>query len=37
MDTEAEVLGVGVSLILLNVGMYIGIPVAIVVGIRKVN
>ena len=37
MDTEAEVLGVGISMILLNVGMYIGIPVAIVVGIRKVN
>ena len=37
MDTEAEVLGVGVSLILLNVGMYIGVPVAIVIGIRKVN
>jgi len=31
------VLGYGISLIVLNVGMYVGIPVAIVVGIRKVN
>ena len=37
MDTEAEVLGIGISMILLNVGMHIGIPVVIVVGIRKVN
>ena len=35
MDSENEVLGFGISLILLNVGMYIGVPVAIVVGIRK--
>ena len=37
METEAEVLGYGVSLILLNVGMYVGIPVAIVFGIRTIN
>ncbi len=37
MDTEVEVLGIGISVILLNVGMYIGIPIVIVVGIRKVN
>jgi hypothetical protein len=35
MDSEAEVLGYGISLILLNVGMYVGVPVAVVVGIRK--
>ncbi len=35
MDTEAEVFGYGISLILLNVGMYVGIPVAIIFGIRK--
>ena len=35
MDSEAEVLVYGISLILLNVGMYIGVPVAVVVGIRK--
>lgn len=35
MDSESKVLGYGVSLILLNVGMYIGIPAVVVVGIRK--
>jgi len=35
METEAEVLGYGISLILLNVGMYVGVPAMIVVGIRK--
>ena len=35
MDTEAELLGYGISLILLNVSMYVGIPVGVVVGIRK--
>ena len=35
METEAEVLGYGISLILLNIGMYVGVPVIMVVGIRK--
>jgi len=35
MDSEAEVLGYGISLILLNFGMYVGIPLAVVFGIRK--
>ena len=35
MDSEAEVLGYGLSLILLNVGMYVGIPACVIVGIRK--
>ena len=35
MDSEAEVLGYGISLILLNVGMYIGVPAIVVIGIRK--
>ena len=35
LDSEAEVLGYGISLILLNVGMYVGIPVTVLVGIRK--
>jgi hypothetical protein len=35
MDSEESVLGYGISLILLNVGMYIGIPVVMIVGIRK--
>jgi len=35
MDSEAEVLGYGISLILLNVGMYVGIPVIVIMRIRK--
>ena len=36
MDSEAEVLGYGISLILLNVGMYIVAPIGIgLVFIRK--
>jgi glucose/arabinose dehydrogenase len=35
MDSEAKVLGYGISLILLNIGMYVGIPAIVVIGIRK--
>ena len=35
MDSEAEVLGYGISLIILNVGMYVGIPAIIIMRIRK--
>ncbi len=35
MNSEESVLGYGISLILLNVGMYAGIPIAVVIGIRK--
>lgn len=35
MDSEESVLGYGISLILLNIGMYAGIPAAVIVGIRK--
>jgi plastocyanin len=35
METEAEVLGYGISLILLNIGMYVGVPAIVIVGIRK--
>ena len=35
MDSEVEVLGYGISLILLNVGMYVGIPAIVIVGIRN--
>jgi hypothetical protein len=28
-------LGYGISLILLNVGMYVGVPAIVVIGIRK--
>lgn len=36
MDSETKVLGYGTSLILLNLGMYVGIPAALLVGIKKV-
>lgn len=35
MDSEDEVLGYGISLILLNLGMYLGVPAVVIVGIRK--
>jgi len=35
METEAEVLGYGISLILLNISMYVGVPVLAIVGIKK--
>jgi len=35
MDSESEVLGYGISLILLNLGMYLGVPAVVIVGIRK--
>jgi len=35
MNSESEVLGYGISLIILNLGMYIGIPASVIIGIRK--
>ena len=35
IDSEEEMLGYGISIILLNVGMYVGIPSIVIVGIRK--
>ncbi len=35
IDSEVEVLGYGISLIVLNLGMYVGIPAVVIVGIRK--
>ena len=34
-ETEFEVLSIGISLIALNLGMYIGIPAVVIIGIRK--
>ena len=34
-ETESEVLSFGISVIMLNLGMYLGIPAIVVVGIRK--
>ena len=36
MDSEEQVLGYGISLILLNIGMYVGIPAVAVIGIRRI-
>jgi len=37
MDSESSVLGYGISLILLNLGMYLGIPVVVIIGIKRRN
>ena len=34
-NSESEVLGLGLSVIALNLGMYLGVPAVVVVGIRK--
>ena len=34
-ETESEVLGIGISVIMFNLGMYLGVPAIVVVGIRK--
>ncbi|UTY61748.1 MAG: hypothetical protein HPQ69_00010 [Marine Group I thaumarchaeote] len=36
-ETESEVLGLGLSVITLNIGMYLGIPTIIIFGIKKRN
>ena len=37
MDSESSVLGYGISLILLNLGMYLGIPAVVIIGIKRRN
>ena len=34
-NSESEVLGLGLSVIMLNLGMYLGVPAIVIVGIRK--
>ena len=34
-NSESEVLSIGISVIMLNIGMYLGVPAVVVVGIRK--
>ena len=36
-ESESEVLGFGLSVIALNLGMYLGIPAIIIFGIKKRN
>ena len=35
MDSESKVLGYGISLIILNLAMYVGVPAVVIMGIRK--
>ena len=35
MDSESQVLGYGVSLILLNIGMYLAVPAVLIISIKK--
>ena len=34
-NSESEVFGVGLSVIMLNIGLYLGVPDVVIVGIRK--
>jgi len=34
-ESESEVLGIGLSVIMLNLGMYLAVPAIVIVGIRK--
>ena len=36
-ESESEVLSIGISVIMLNLGMYLGIPVIVIIGIKKRN
>jgi DNA-binding beta-propeller fold protein YncE len=36
-NSESEVLGIGISVIVLNLGMYLGVPAIVVIGIRKIK
>ena len=35
-ETESEVLGLGLSVIALNLGMYLGVPAIAIVGLRRI-
>ena len=34
-NSESEVLGMGLSVIMLNIGMYLGVPAVVIVGIKR--
>jgi hypothetical protein len=36
-ESESEVLGIGISVIMLNLGMYLGVPAVVVIGIKKIK
>ena len=35
VESESEVLSIGISVIALNLGMYLGVPAIVVVGIKR--
>jgi len=35
--SESEILSIGISVIMLNLGMYLGVPAVVIVGIRKIT
>ena len=35
-ETEPEVLSIGISAIVLNLGMYLGVPFVMIIGIRHI-
>jgi hypothetical protein len=36
-ESESEVISLGLSVIMLNIGMYLGVPAVLIVGIRKIK
>jgi hypothetical protein len=34
-ESESEVLSIGISVIVLNLGMYLAVPAVVVIGVRK--
>jgi hypothetical protein len=34
-NSESEVLTIGLSVIMLNIGMYLGVPAIVIVGIKR--
>ena len=34
-ESESEVLSIGISVIMLNLGMYLGVPAIVIIGIRR--
>jgi uncharacterized protein YjbI with pentapeptide repeats len=36
-NSESEVLSIGISVIMLNLGMYLGVPAIVIIGIRKIK
>ena len=35
-QTESEIISIGISLIILNVGMYVGLPAIVIMGIKRI-